>query len=311
MVRGEHALAVGGARPAAGPRPGLAVRAADLLPPPVPAAARAAQAVSRRHPLVRRPGPAGRRLVGRQVPRRVARGSSPTCSSWGRAGGLSAAIAAAEAGARVVVVEAEAAPEAGGGAGDDADDLAARQGARRGGPPRHGRNGLVRRDGHGLDGETIWEIRARAVVAATGTYELVPLGPGVRPAGGHRSADGRPPARGTSRASGRTRGAGRRRRRTRRRRCGAARSRRGRRGADPDECSPGGRRRAGVAWVRSMATAALPDASRSTSSSSATGRRTSTSCSRPAAGWAGSTSDWPPMRTGRSDERARPVRGRR
>ena len=106
-----------------------------------------------------------------QAPRRVRLDSPDVLVVGGGSSGLSAAIAAAEAGARVVVVEADAAPD--GVPGER--NLAALAGTR--GVEVH--HGTVATGWYGgmvtaIDGETIWEIRARAVVAATGTYELVP-----------------------------------------------------------------------------------------------------------------------------------------
>jgi sarcosine oxidase subunit alpha len=93
----------------------------------------------------------------------------------GGSSGLSAAIGAAESGARVVVLEAEVAPD--GGAGDgDLLALARQRGVevRIGTAATGWYGGMVT----AVDAESIWEIRPRAVVAATGTYELVPTVPG-------------------------------------------------------------------------------------------------------------------------------------
>jgi len=123
--------------------------------------------------------------VGR-VARRVLQDAPDVLVVGGGAGGLSAAIAAAEGGARVLVVEAEAAPaRAGGaggagGAGDGDGELLALARAALGVEVRFG---TVATGWYGamvtaVDGETIWEIRPRAIVAAMGTYELVPAVPG-------------------------------------------------------------------------------------------------------------------------------------
>jgi sarcosine oxidase subunit alpha len=106
-----------------------------------------------------------------RAPRRVEQDATDVLVVGGGSSGLSAAIGAAEVGARVVVLEAEAAPE---GSASDGDLLAL---ARvRGVDVRFGTvatgwyGGMVT----AVDEEAIWEIRPRAVVAAMGTYELVP-----------------------------------------------------------------------------------------------------------------------------------------
>jgi sarcosine oxidase, subunit alpha len=110
--------------------------------------------------------------------RRVRQDAPDVLVVGGGAGGLSAAIAAAEAGARVVVLEAEAAPAPAGSAGDG--DLLALAPAGLGVEVRFSTvatgwySGVVT----AVDGESIWEIRPRAVVAALGSYELVPAVPG-------------------------------------------------------------------------------------------------------------------------------------
>ena len=106
-----------------------------------------------------------------RAPRRVRQDAPDVLVVGGGSGGLSAAIAAAEAGARAVVLEAEPIPEAGTGE-DDLLALARTRGV-------EVRVGTVATGWYGgmvtaVDGETIWEIRPRAVVAAMGTYELVP-----------------------------------------------------------------------------------------------------------------------------------------
>jgi sarcosine oxidase subunit alpha len=109
--------------------------------------------------------------------RRVRQDAPDVLVVGGGSSGLSAAIAAAEAGARVVVLEAEAAPAPDGRAGDgDLLALARTRGV-------EVRLGTVATGWYGgmvtaVDGESIWEFRPRAVVAAMGTYELVPTVPG-------------------------------------------------------------------------------------------------------------------------------------
>jgi sarcosine oxidase subunit alpha len=88
--------------------------------------------------------------------------------------GLQAAIAAAEAGARVVVLEAE--PR---GPADPTADLTAE--ARRLGVDVRTRStatGWYAGTITAIDEEASWEYRPRSVIAATGSYELVPTVPG-------------------------------------------------------------------------------------------------------------------------------------
>jgi sarcosine oxidase subunit alpha len=102
-------------------------------------------------------------------PRAVRRGEPDVLVVGGGRGGLLAAIGAAETGARVVVLEAEE---------PAADTVAAARGlgvdVRAGSTATGWYAGMVT----AMDDEAIWELRPRAVVAATGTYELVPTVPG-------------------------------------------------------------------------------------------------------------------------------------
>jgi sarcosine oxidase subunit alpha len=107
----------------------------------------------------------GARLVRRDKPDVLVIGG-------GRAG-LSAAIAAAEAwgAARVVVLEADVVVD---GAGF-VDEARSRGVEIRAGSAATGwYGGMIT----AIDDEAIWELRPRAVVAATGSYELVPMVPG-------------------------------------------------------------------------------------------------------------------------------------
>lgn len=116
----------------------------------------------------------GRGRLGSAVParrtlREVRRDEPDVVVVGAGRGGLLAAIGAAEGGARVVVLEADAT------VGFDAPDLLARAGAL----AVDVRTGTVATGWYGglltaMDASAIWELRPRALVAATGTYELVP-----------------------------------------------------------------------------------------------------------------------------------------
>ncbi len=121
-------------------------------------------------------------------PRRLRQDAPDVLVVGGGRSGLSAAIAAAEAGARVVVLEAETAR----------DDGVGTMGAASTGPAAEPSSELlalarthdveirfstVATGWYGgmvtaVDDDTIWELRPGAVVAAMGTYELVPAVPG-------------------------------------------------------------------------------------------------------------------------------------
>jgi sarcosine oxidase subunit alpha len=110
---------------------------------------------------------------------RVVRAEAPeVLVVGGGRGGLMAAIGAAEAGARVLVLEAEAEDRGAvvppGTGGLVAEARAAGVDLRFGTAATGWYAGMVT----AADDETIWELRPRAVVAATGSYELVPAVPG-------------------------------------------------------------------------------------------------------------------------------------
>ena len=91
-------------------------------------------------------------------------------------GGLLAAIAAAEAGARVVVVEAGAAAESelADGVPGEEDLLATARALGVGVRTATVASGWYAGTLTAIDDGSMWELRPRALVAATGTYELVP-----------------------------------------------------------------------------------------------------------------------------------------
>ena len=121
-------------------------------------------------------GRLGRGAAVERLARRVRTDAPDVLVVGAGRGGLLAAIAAAETGARVVVVEAEAAVESG-PAGDvpRAEDLLAT--ARALGVEV--RSATVASGWYAgmltaIDDASMWELRPGAIVAATGTYELVP-----------------------------------------------------------------------------------------------------------------------------------------
>ena len=121
-------------------------------------------------------GRLGRGAAADPRPRAVREEAPDVVVIGGGRGGLLAAIGAAEAGARVVLLEAE---DRSGAASPRSADLAAK--ARAAGIDlRFGTNatGWYGDMLTAADDDTIWELRPRAVVAATGTYELVPAVPG-------------------------------------------------------------------------------------------------------------------------------------
>jgi sarcosine oxidase subunit alpha len=120
-------------------------------------------------------GRLGNGEASERPPRAVRRADPDVLVVGGGRGGLLAAIGAAEVGARVVVLEAEQERDAAAGSEVLPGELLA-EARRLGVDVRTGTtatgwySGMVT----ALDDEALWELRARAIVAATGSYELVP-----------------------------------------------------------------------------------------------------------------------------------------